>query len=471
MVRHPLTIFTLAAAVVLIAELPLPAQSVSAMQQASMEHLRLHGGGELHGMVLEETDQRVQFLEINQPPGRPTFAVIQTISLDRVASLRRIQGEDRERLVQLVDQIRNRTQIRAAEKNSLQVTRGPSDVLETDEAWHYKDGPVILVSPLNEDTTRSLAVRADQIFHAFEHWFPPTRQAKQPIQIVLFGSFGSYSAYLKKIGLQIDNPAVYVPHTNQVLIGSELQTFYRRLEVTRQQHAQAAAEWETLGKSLPDELNQLAKRLKESGWSPDEITTEVQTRREAWQRDFQQKLRQIKVTDRRNEAALQELVDQTTQHLCHEAFHAYVENFLYPQDEFEVPVWLNEGLAQLFEHAQFENGTFRIDQPPQALLKELQERLRRDDGFSLQHMLQARSGSFLLFENLHRNRLNYDVAWGLAWYLVFQKDLFASGNLDRYVHRRGTLDKGLDMEIEQIFGQPVSQLQTDWTDFMLRLGR
>ena len=463
---RPLLIFLLAAAVVFIAGLPLPAQSVPAMQQTSMELLRLRGGGELHGMILEETDRGVHFLEINQPPGRPTFAVIQTISKDRVASLRRIQGEDRQQLVRLADQIRNRTQIRAAEKGSLRLTQASSEVLETDGAWHYQNGSVMLVSSLNEDTTRSLAVRADQIFHAFEHWFPPTRQPKQPIQIVLFGSFGSYSAYLKKIGLQIDNPAVYVPHTNQVLIGSELQTFYRRLEVTRQQHAQTAAEWEAIGKSLPDKLNQLAKRLKESSWSPDEITTEVQARREAWQRDFQQKLQQIKVTDRRNEAALQNLIDQTTQHLCHEAFHAYLENFLYPQDEFEVPVWLNEGLAQLFEHAQFENGTFRIDQPPQPLLKKLQERLRRDDGFSLQHMLQTRSGSFLLFENLHRNRLNYDVAWGLAWYLVFQKNLFAPGHLDQFVHRRGAAAR----ETEQIFGEPVAQLQTEWTNFMLSLG-
>lgn len=130
-----------------------------------------------------------------------------------------------------------------------------------------------------------------------------------------------------------------------------------------------------------------------------------------------------------------------------------------------MPVWLNEGLAQLFEHAQFENASFRIDQPPKQILADLKARIARDHGLSLQRMLQTEAGSFLLFENLHKSQLDYDVAWGLAWYLVFQKELFTSERLERYVHRRGTPETS----IEETFGKPVSRLQADWVEFMQQL--
>ncbi len=444
---------------------PVRGQDSPLQQGPPRERLLLQNGNQLLGMVLDQSPRAVEFLEINQPPGRPTFAVIHVVPTAQVAQLTRVDMAERQQLEQLADQIRNRTQIRAAEESSLEITVVPSEILNTQQALRYEGDQFVLISGLREDATRSLAVRADQIFQAFQHWLPPTRQPRETIEIILFESLTSYSVYLKKIGLQVDNPAIYVPHANQVLIGSDLQSFQQRLELTQKQHAQLTAESEKKAASLSGELTALAKRLRDAGWPPAEITSEINARREAWQRDYRQKLAQLKVADRRNEAMRQSLMDQTTRHLCHEAFHAYIENFLYPQDEYDVPVWLNEGLAQLFEHAQFENQTFRIDQPPRELLTDLQARLKRDDGFSLQRMLQTEAGSFLLFENLHRSQLDYDVAWGLAWYLVFQKQLLEAKNLERFVQPR----RGPTVPLEEKFGQPVSVLQAEWTRFMLRL--
>ena len=33
----------------------------------------------------------------------------------------------------------------------------------------------------------------------------------------------------------------------------------------------------------------------------------------------------------------------------HESFHAYLENYVYPHDHYDVPRWLNEGLAVMME--------------------------------------------------------------------------------------------------------------------------
>ncbi|MBA2115944.1 DUF1570 domain-containing protein [Bremerella alba] len=455
----------LTAAAMSLMTLPLLAQPQDPLRDQSTDILELKDGTELRGMLLEESPRGLEFLEINRPPGKPMFAVIHTISTSKQKRLEKVTGDDRQRLEKLVERLSNHTQIRAAAKDSLQLKRVKSSLLETDQAWEYQGDRFVLLSPLNEDMTRTFAVRVDQIFQAFEHWLPPKQKPSSPIQIVLFYSIDSYSAYLKKIGLQIDNPAVYVPHTNQVLIGSNLGSFLARLDVARVRHDAILAQWSEREKKLPDDLNQLAKRLKDAGWSPDAVITEVQTRREAWQRDFKKTQGQIRVVDRRNQAMLDALMNQATQHLCHESFHAYVENYLYPQDQYEVPIWLNEGLAQLFEHAQFENGTFRIDLPPKEILASLKARLDQDNGMSLQRILQTEAGSFILFENLHEGRLDYDVAWGLAWYLVFQKQLFAPGSLDRYVHQRNLPAPS----VEETFGESVSRVQAEWVTFIRQL--
>jgi len=445
--------------------LPLWGQPNDPLRNQATDRLELKDGTQLRGMLLEQSPSQLEFLEINRPPGRPMFAVIHTIRANKKKQLEKITGEDRKRLEKLVDRLRNHTQIRAAAKDSLVLKRIKSEILETDKAWQYQGDRFVLISPLNEDMTRTFAVRVDQIFQAFEHWLPPKQKPNSPIQIVLFYSIDNYSAYLKKTGLHLDNPAVYVPHTNQVLIGSDLGAFIARLEVARDQHETILAQWSEREKKLPDDLNKLAKRLKEAGWSPDAVVTEVQSRREAWQRDFKKTQSQIQVVDRRNQAILDTMMNQATQHLCHESFHAYVENYLYPQSDYEVPIWLNEGLAQLFEHAQFENGTFRIDLPPKKILTSLKDRLERDHGMSLQRILQTEAGSFILFENLHADRLDYDVAWGLAWYLVFQKQLFAPGNLDGYVHRRNQAAP----TVEETFGESVSRVQAEWVAFIRQL--
>ncbi|MEW4454056.1 DUF1570 domain-containing protein [Bremerella sp. JC817] len=444
---------------------PLLADGPGLLQDIPTDQMTMRDGSVLRGMLLDESPRGYEFIEINRPPGKPSFAVIHTIGASQVQRLEKVGGDERRILDDAVNRLRNHTQIRAAAKESLKLTRVQSDVLETDQAWRYEGDRFTLLSPLDEELTRSLAVRADQIFQAFEHWIPPKQQPQNPIQIIVFRSIGSYSAYLKTIGLQIENPAVYVPHTNQVLIGSDLGLFQQRLDVVQRNHDAVLQQLDADNKKISGELKLLAKRLKDAGWSPNEIAPEVQSMREAWERDYKKRHSQIQVTNRRNATIKQELLDSTTGFLCHESFHAYIENCVYPQDRYDVPVWLNEGLAQLFEHAQFDNGSFRIDLPPAKLLGQLQDRIERDHGMSLQRMLQTEGGSFLLFENLHGTRLDYDVAWGLAWYLVFQKQLFAPNGLQRYVHAR---DKP-QPTIEETFGESVSRVQSEWVEFISQL--
>ena len=57
--------------------------------------------------------------------------------------------------------------------------------------------------------------------------------------------------------------------------------------------------------------------------------------------------------------------------LYHEAFHAYLRNNVYPRQKYDVPPWLNEGLAVIFEGGLLEGNTLRVDAPNPVALKKL----------------------------------------------------------------------------------------------------
>lgn len=440
-------------------------EPMALVQSPPMDRLRLHDGRELKGMALDSSGGLLDFLEIKLPPGKPTFAVIQTIKQQDVALLEKIEEPDRRDLARLVDVIRNRTQIRANAEGMIELRRTERGVPGSDESWEYRGDQFVLFCALDESTTRRFCVAADQIFQAYQHWLPPRLEPEKPIEIILFGSRAAYASHLRRIGLDIENPAVFVPRQNQVLIGTQLQPFLDRLKIVEQQAASDLAQLKAQEKALPEQLNVKAAELKNLGYSQEAVAAELQLQREFFRREMDRFQDRITVTRRKNQAALEKLIEEAKRDLCHELFHAYNENFLYPHQDFRVPTWLNEGLAQLFEHAHFENGTFRIDQAPPALLEQLQARLKRDEAFDLQIVLNSGQEGFLLLDNLHRSSLDYDVAWGLVWFAVFERNLFAAGKLDRYVHRHGQAEPALT----HTFGQSLPRLQADWTSYILQL--
>src|SRR5206468_381524 len=94
------------------------------------------------------------------------------------------------------------------------------------------------------------------------------------------------------------------------------------------------------------------------------------------------------ITDKRRQlqaagAKNQLLFDQATQllfaTLYHEAFHAYVASFVYPTSAGELPRWLNEGLAQIFETALIDAGDLRIGHADKARLARAQDAAKKGE--------------------------------------------------------------------------------------------
>ena len=82
--------------------------------------------------------------------------------------------------------------------------------------------------------------------------------------------------------------------------------------------------------------------------------------------------------------------------LYHEAFHAYLRNSVYPRQQYDVPPWLNEGLAVIFEGGLLEGNTLRVDAPNPAALKKLKADLAGPAPLELDSLLSAGEGQFLL---------------------------------------------------------------------------
>jgi hypothetical protein len=156
--------------------------------------------------------------------------------------------------------------------------------------------------------------------------------------------------------------------------------------------------------------------------------------------------------------------------LFHEAFHAYLENYVYPRQEYDVPRWLNEGLAQVFEGGQLELETLRVDVPNGPALKALQEDLRGSAPLPLADLLAADANTFL---KTHRgasataSRL-YCYSWGLAYYLTFEQTLLATPAFELYI-RPAAAELDPVERFEQLIGMPLAEFEPKWRQAMLTL--
>ena len=161
------------------------------------------------------------------------------------------------------------------------------------------------------------------------------------------------------------------------------------------------------------------------------ITLEKQKARQA----IDDRQRQIQASQRQNTREFDKVTAQMLTRLYHEAFHAYVEDYVYPHVQFDMPAWLQEGLAVMAEAGIVESAVPRIDAPHGVALKQLQADLSGAKPVKLADLLSTR------FDQFHVSAAGdaaaaphlYAAAWGLVYYLVTQRDLLGGRALDAYV--------------------------------------
>jgi hypothetical protein len=169
----------------------------------------------------------------------------------------------------------------------------------------------------------------------------------------------------------------------------------------------------------------------------------------------------LAAAEHKGEEAFHNETRRLFQMLYHEAFHAYLANFLYPagKDQPEVPRWLNEGLAQVFENAIVEAGDLRMGHPDDERLKRaktaLTARPDKCELVPLADLLRADPKHFLVRhgDNRQISDRHYLTSWALAFYLTFDCQLLGTDRLDSYIR---SVKMGSEIKaFEQLVGKAL----------------
>jgi hypothetical protein len=293
------------------------------------------------------------------------------------------------------------------------------------------------------------AIRLEQAYTAYSHTLPP-RCKDVATTIILPQSLADYQALVRGQGRNLLNPAFFDPERNQIVCAFDWLRMTEELEKVAGFHARQLAD-------LHEREAELHKVYR--GAIPAELKAEIARQR-----------KDIQAAEQRNAQTFERAKQHLFQRLFHEAFHAYLLNFVYPPQGGEVPRWLNEGLAQIFETALFEVGELRIGHADEERLRAVRRALSKNALLPLPDLLRARPRQFLIAHNADKqgSDRHYLASWALAFYLTFECRVLGTPALDNYVH---DLKQGVDPldAFTKLTGKPLPRFEKDYLDYLRHL--
>jgi hypothetical protein len=452
----------LAAALAMVA--PALAQQVdNPLGRWKLETVSLDDDSQVLGLIQGGTDREIDFAQILQPAGKPMYAVVRGIPRNRVRSLDRLSDEEHAELASRFAAFRHRTVIEAGRLEEVKLRRldaGGQQILQYDGPWFS------ITSTAEDAQTRRAVVRIEQLFRGFRTLLPPQTEQSQSLAVRLDGSFDGYQARMRQLGLRLDNAAFYAPAQRTIYAGSELNRIGQRMALVQSRSNQVREELARLDRQQAKVLATTASQLKAEGFSEDEIAAELRQRKAAWKKQQETTLATNRESLRTAEAKSREATAAMYRSLAHEAFHAWVDLFAFPDQRANFPRWLNEGLAQVFEAGELDGDSLRLDALDPDRHMALCDDLSSAQPLSLADVLRAGEQEFLGPHGESAPRRHYLYAWGLAHYLTFQQNLLASDRLAAYVDSRGEPADPV-ARFERLIGRPLAEFEAQWQRAML----
>lgn len=444
-------------------------EPVETIELGPTEKVHLEGGRVYEGLIESEDDTWLHLANIRRARRRAMYVVIRPIEQTSIDRVERLPKPQRNALRRRIDQFIHRARIEAARVDAVQLKQVAVD---DRPFFRYRGKWFTLDSAMDEQTTRLLIVRLEQIFTGYRQILPPRVSPARPLRVLVYGSLQDYQDLLARFGVRIGNRACYVPSENLVAVGSELERYAAQLGQIRRQHAQIQAQLQGVGSQIAKQSQQL-NQLVRNGAPPQQIAG-AKAALAKLQRDLNQVQQQLTAVDRRNERVVEQIFRDMLSRVYHEAFHAYLANYVYPPDEHDVPVWLNEGLALVFESSLLEtgSGSLRIDVPNKEASDRLKRELHNGRALPLADLLAAGADRFVVSPDANDETANryYVHAWGVAYYLTFQTQVLGGAAIDRYVAADVKTAPPVE-RFERLIDMPLARFDDAWQDYILALQR
>jgi hypothetical protein len=391
------------------------------------------------------------------------FALSRRLTLGQIADIQRLDPQERQQSRERFEQFINRGRVEAARLDNLPLERINEG---NQDAWRYRGEWFTLESHTSEALTRLFVTRLEQLFTAFLRVLPPRTSRQGELRVVVFGASESYQALARSLGAPVQNAAFYHPARNLVAAGSDLARLSAQLRQIQSQHDALRTELERLRKELPQRLERRRAQLAAATISESDRRKSMSSYSSQLNKEISAREKKLQEYDRANEAAFQQHAGRTLALLRHEAFHAYLENYVYPQSRHDVPRWLNEGLAQVFENGVLEADTFRVDLLSKSVLSQLEADFA-SQSTTLAKVLAADHRSFLVPHDADvASKIHYAYAWALAHYLAFVRPVLGSRALDEYVAAEAA-DQQPVARFERLVDQPLSEFEAQWRQWVI----
>ena len=157
---------------------------------------------------------------------------------------------------------------------------------------------------------------------------------------------------------------------------------------------------------------------------------------------------------------------KTMQVLQHEGFHQFAWHAIGPN----LPIWLNEGLAQYFEYAVLnDDGEMALGLTSRARIERVKHAINTGDAVPIISLMRVtgKQWSNVLRNNPDRANLLYAQSWSLTYYLIHGSNGKHRAKLLDYLKRLAQGDRPDDALLMAFGKDGLKPLADDWRTFAL----